>query len=60
VGDNANGYPAFYKGKYHTGKDPFKDPHLQTVLNSEESKKYCTYYYTQKLMELKNNYNLNY
>jgi hypothetical protein len=60
VGDHANGYPAFYKGKYHTGKDPFKDPHLQTVLNSEESKKYCTYYYTQKLMELKNNYNLNY
>ena len=41
VGDFANGYPAFYKGKYHTGSDPFKDPHLQTVLNSEESKKYC-------------------
>ena len=60
VGDHANGYPAFYKGKYHTGSDPFKDPHLQTVLNSEESKKYCTHYYTQKLMELKNKYKLNY
>jgi hypothetical protein len=50
----------FYKGKYHTGQDPMKDPHLQTVLNNEESKKLCTHYYTTKLIELKNKYNLSY
>lgn len=53
-------YPAFYKGLYHAGKDPFEDLHLQTVLNSEESKKRCTHYYTKKLMELKNKYQLKY
>jgi hypothetical protein len=60
VGDYANGYPAFYKGKYHLGKDPFTDDHLNTVLNSEESAKYCTHYYLTQLFELKNKYNLNY
>jgi hypothetical protein len=60
VGDYANGYPAFYKGKYHLGKNPFNDPHMTTVLNSEESKKYCTHHYTTQLIELKNKYNLNY
>ena len=47
------GYPAFYKGKYHTGGDPFNDPHLQIVLNSEESKKYCTHKYVLELIETK-------
>jgi hypothetical protein len=60
IGDQANGYPAFYKGKYHTGQDPFDDPHLQTVMNNEQSQKYCTHYYTSQLIELKNKYNLNY
>lgn len=60
VGDYANGYPAFYKGKYHLGKNPFNDPHINTVLNSEESKKYCTHHYATQLIELKNKYNLNY
>jgi hypothetical protein len=60
VSDSANGYPAFYKGKYHTGTDPFTDPHLQTVLNNEDSKKHCTHFYLTKLMELKQKYNLNY
>lgn len=60
VNDTANGYPAFYKGKYHTGQDPFKDPHLQTVLENEESKKHCTHFYVTKLLEIKQKYNLNY
>ena len=53
-------YPAFYKGIYHTGKDPFNDTHMQTVLNDENAKKHGTHYYVTKLIELKNKYNLNY
>jgi hypothetical protein len=60
TGDDTNGYPAFYKGKYHTGINPFLDPHMETVLNSEESKKYCTHHYVTKMMELKKKYNLTY
>lgn len=45
--------PVFYKGTYHQGKDPLSDPHLETVLNDEKSKTLCSYYYAQKLMELK-------
>ena len=58
--EHMNNIPMFYKGKYHTGQDPMKDPHLQTVLNNEESKKLCTHYYTTKLIELKNKYKLEY
>ena len=53
-------YPAFYKGTYHTGKDPFEDPHLQDVLNNETSQKHCTHYYLQQLLELKEKYNIKY
>jgi hypothetical protein len=60
VGDYMKGYPAFYKGKYHTGKNPFNDSHLNIVLNSEESAKYCTHHYVIQLIELKNKYNLTY
>lgn len=52
--------PYFYKGTYHQGKDPFKDPHLHVVLHHEESKKRCTHYYLTELMALKDKYNLNY
>jgi hypothetical protein len=52
--------PYFYKGAYHLGKDPFKDPHLDTVLNNEKSKTKCTWYYTNKLKELFNKYRLEY
>ena len=55
-----NGIPYFYKGEYHMGSDPTKDSHLDVVLNNEESKKKCTWYYANKLKELKNKYNLNY
>lgn len=60
VGKNANGYPAFYKGHYHSGENPFADMHIYEVFNSDESKKYCTHRYASKLIDLKNKYNLNY
>lgn len=53
-------YNCFYKGKYHNGGDPTKDPHLDAILNDEQSQKYCTWFYANKLKELKNKYNLNY
>lgn len=55
-----HGFPAFYKGAYHTGKDPFQDTHMYVVHTDENSKKHGTHYYVRKLLELKNKYNLNY
>ena len=46
------GYPCFYKGKYVDGSNPFTDPQLDEILNNEESKKHCTWYYANKLKEL--------
>ena len=60
VDTNMGDYPAFYKGIYHTGKDPFKDPHMQVVANSEAAQKKCTYYYVKELLQLKEKYNLQY
>lgn len=56
VSETGNGYPAFYKGKYHQGTNPTIDPQLQVILNNEQSQKYCTWYYTKKLLQLINNY----
>ena len=50
----------FYKGKYHQGLDPFTDPYLDEVLNNEKSKNYCTWYYANKLDELRKKYKINY
>jgi hypothetical protein len=58
VSETGNGYPAFYKGKYHQGLNPFNDVQLELILNNENSKKHCTWYYTNKLIELKNKFNL--
>lgn len=60
VSETGNGYPAFYKGKYHTGVDPLKDLFLQEILNNEESKKHCTHYYLTRLFDIKQKYNINY
>ena len=60
VSETGNGYPAFYKGKYHQGSNPTLDPQLQVILNNEQSQKYCTWYYTKKLLELKNKFNIKY
>lgn len=60
VGPNQDNYPCFYKGKYHMGTDPTKDEHLNVVLQNEESKKHCTWYYANKLKELSEKYKLNY
>jgi len=53
-------YPVFYKGKYHSGTNPMIDSHLDDILNHEESKKHCTWYYASKLDELRKKYNLKY
>jgi hypothetical protein len=58
TGTEMNGYPCFYKGKYHQGADPTKDSHLNDVLNNETSKKFCTWYYANKLNQLKEKYKL--
>jgi len=55
-----DGVPYFYKGKYHMGSNPMTDPHLQTVLNNEESKKKCTWFYANALNELNKKYALSY
>jgi len=55
-GDFQNGFPALYKGKYVSGSNPINDEHLYTIIDSPESRKYCTHYYTRKLLELKQKY----
>lgn len=60
VSTNSDGINWFYKGKYHQGADPTIDPHLETVLNDPLSQKRCTWYYANKLKELKIKYNLEY
>ena len=50
----------FYKGKYHMGSDPTKDPNLDVILNDESSKKFCTWFYATKLNEIKEKYKLDY
>lgn len=60
TGNKMGNLNAFYKGAYHMGQDPTKDPHLDVVLNDEHSKTYCTWVYANKLKELKDKYNLKY
>lgn len=60
VGETQDNYPCFYKGKYIGGMDPFKDKQLDIVLNHEESKKHCIWFYAKALKELHEKYQLNY
>lgn len=60
VGEIQDNYPCFYKGKYHTGTDPFKDTQIDIVLNHEESKKHCIWFYAKALKELHEKYHLDY
>ena len=60
VSESGNGYPAFYKGKYHTGMDPMQDPYLDIVIQDAMSQKYCTWFYAKKLRELNEKYQLIY
>ncbi len=58
VSDQMDGKPFFYKGKYHTGASPFSDAdHMKKVL--EENPDRGTAYYVDKLLKLKQKYNLN-
>jgi hypothetical protein len=52
--------PCFYKGHYHRGEDPLLDPHIDVILNSDIAKTRCNWYYTNKLKQLKQKYNLTY
>jgi len=60
VSETGNGYPAFYKGKYIGGQNPMIDPFFETILNDEVSKTKCTWFYVNKLKQLKEKYNINY
>jgi len=60
VGDTMGEIPTFYKGKYHSGVDPFTDSHLEYVYNNEKSKMLGTHFYVSRLLELKEKYNLTY
>lgn len=60
TGPVMDGINYFYKGKYHKGSNPMIDPHLDVILADEKAKEKCTWYYTNKLIDLKNKYNLNY
>ncbi len=53
-------YPCFYKGKYINGKNPFTDPQLEFAWGHEETKKHCTWYYTNALKELYAKYKIDY
>lgn len=55
-----DGVPMFYKGAYHTGKDPFEDKQLQVVIDSEKNKLYCNHYYLQKMLDVKKKYDIKY
>jgi len=52
--------PVFFKGLYHTGKDPFADTHIFKVFEDEKSKSLCNWYYVSKLIQIKQKYNINY
>ena len=59
--DKMGDMPCFYKGKYHMGSDPFEDmAHLQNVYNNNLSKTHGTWFYLDKLLKLKEKYNLKY
>ena len=60
TGQHTMGWPAFYKGTYINGKDPFKDTHLYIVDTDDTSKKHANHYYLKQLLDLKQKYNLNY
>jgi hypothetical protein len=60
TGTTMDNHLCFYKGKYHMGADPTKDTVLDEIINSEESQKFCTWYYAKKLKELGEKYKINY
>jgi hypothetical protein len=60
VNKNMGDYPAFYKGEYINGNDPFTDPHLELVFNDSRAQEKGTHYYVEQMMKLKFKYKLNY
>ena len=60
VSNSQGEIPTFFKGHYHNGRNPFDDPHLEMVYNNEKSKTLCNHYYVNRMMDVKNKYNLSY
>lgn len=61
TGEMHGNVPMFYKGKYHAGLLPFNDEErLFEIVNNEENQKLCNNYYLQKILELKQKYNIKY
>jgi len=58
VSEKQGEIPVFYKGKYHLGKSPFSDSHLEYVYNTEQSKTLCNWYYVKNLIDLREKYKL--
>jgi hypothetical protein len=52
--------PVFYKGKYHSGKNPFEDPNLELLYNNEKTKYLCNWHYISKMIDLKSKYDMSY
>ena len=52
--------PVFYKGKYHGGLNPFKDPYLDFLFTNDQNKTLANHYYVSKLIELKEKYTVYY
>lgn len=59
VGDLQGDIPVFYKGSYINGTSPFNDK-LYHIYDNEKSKTLCNWYYVDKLVKLKQKYNLNF
>lgn len=60
VSEKQGEIPVFFKGKYHTGLNPFTDPQLDLVYNNEKSKVLGNWYYVSKLIELRDKYQIKY
>ena len=46
--------PAFFKGRFHTGNNPLNDKvYLENILENPVSQEFCTHYYTEYLIKLK-------
>lgn len=52
--------PVFYKGKYHAGLNPLKDPYLDFLSTNEKNKTLCNSHYVECLQEIKQKYGQEY
>ena len=60
MADEDGTHMCFFKGKYHLGDDPTRDPMLDKIIKSKKSKQYCTWHYANMLKNLSKKYKLEY